>query len=89
MPEIFDNMKNPLLPELRKTLDKGIRADFCVGYVNLRGWRALEDKIEQFTGTDDARCRLLVGMQKLPKDELHTLLSFSNTENKVDLFCYK
>jgi hypothetical protein len=85
MPEIFDNMKNPLLPELRKTLDKGIRADFCVGYVNLRGWRSLEDKIEQFTGTDDARCRLLVGMQKLPKDELHTLLSFSNTENKVDL----
>ena len=85
MPEIFDNMQNPLLPELRKTLDKGIRADFCVGYVNLRGWRSLEDKIEQFAGTDDARCRLLVGMQKLPKDELHTLLSFANTENKVDL----
>ena len=78
-------MQTALLPELRKTLDRGIRADFCVGYVNLRGWRSLEDKIEQFAGTDDARCRLLVGMQKLPKDELHTLLSFSNTENKIDL----
>ncbi len=78
-------MQSPLLPELRHTLDGAVRADFCVGYVNLRGWRSLEDKIEQFTGTDDARCRLLVGMQKLPKDELHTLLSLSNAENKVDL----
>ena len=78
-------MQNPLLPELRHTLDGAVRADFCVGYFNLRGWRSLEDKIEQFAGTDDARCRLLVGMQKLPKDELHTLLSLSNAENKVDL----
>ena len=85
MPIIFDNMQTPLLPELRNILDGAIRADFCVGYVNLRGWRSLEDKIEQFAGTADARCRLLVGMQKLPQDELHTLLSFSNTENKVDL----
>ena len=85
MPIIFDNMQTPLLPELRNTLDGAIRADFCVGYVNLRGWRSLEDKIEQFAGTDEARCRLLVGMQKLPKDELHTLLSFGSAENKVDL----
>ena len=85
MPEIFDNMQTRLLPELRKTLDRGVRADFCVGYVNLRGWRSLEDKIEQFAGTGDAGCRLLVGMQKLPKDELRTLLSLNNAENKIDL----
>ena len=83
MPEIFDNMQTRLLPELRKTLDRGVRADFCVGYVNLRGWRSLEDKIEQFAGTGDAGCRLLVGMQKLPKDELRTLLSLNNAENKI------
>lgn len=48
-------------------------------YVNLRGWRSLDDKIEQFAGTDDARCRLLVGMQKLPKNELH------NSDRVVDV----
>ncbi|MEI6331813.1 MAG: hypothetical protein WCP16_21420 [Pseudanabaena sp. ELA645] len=79
MPRIFDNMQHNLLPELRDTLDGAIRADFCVGYANLRGWRSLEDKIEQFAGTDDAQCRLLVGMQTLDKDELQTLLSLKSS----------
>ena len=84
MPRIFDNMQHNLLPELRDTLDGAIRADFCVGYVNLRGWRSLEDKIEQFAGTDDAQCRLLVGMQTLDKDELQTLLSLKNGVTGID-----
>jgi len=78
-------MQKNLLPELRNTLDGAIRADFCVGYVNLRGWRSIEDKIEQFAGTEDARCRLLVGMQALPKDELQSLLSLSNEEDRISL----
>ena len=81
MPRIFDNMQHNLLPELRDTLDGAIRADFCVGYANLRGWRSLEDKIEQFAGTDEARCRLLVGMQTLERDELQTLLSLKSGLN--------
>ncbi len=85
MPRIFDNMQKNLLPELRNTLDGAIRADFCVGYVNLRGWRSIEDKIEQFAGTEDARCRLLVGMQALPKDELQSLLSLSNEGDRISL----
>jgi superfamily II DNA or RNA helicase len=78
-------MENHLLPELCHNLDGAIRADFCVGYMNLRGWGLLEDKIEQFAGTQEAQCRLLVGMQKLPKDELQTLFSLARDENKVDL----
>ncbi|PZV24419.1 MAG: hypothetical protein DCF12_17500 [Snowella sp.] len=83
MPRIFDNMNQSLLPELKKTLVGANRADFCVGYINLRGWKTLEQEIEKFVGGEDFCCRLLVGMQKSPRDELQTLFSFSQNSNEM------
>jgi SNF2 family DNA or RNA helicase len=84
VPRIFDNIDLSLLPTLRETLKVSYRADFCVGYFNLRGWQKIDDLIEQYIGNEGACCRLLVGMQSLPRDEVHAAFSLGSKDFRID-----
>lgn len=75
MPRIFDNIEQSLLPALRETLQVADHADFCVGYFNLRAWKQLDSYIEKWVGGEGHCCRLLVGMQRLPQEDLRKALS--------------
>jgi len=82
MPKIFDNIDNHLIEGLADSLEVSTRADFCVGYFNLRGWKEIADKIEKLSGKDQNKCRLLVGMQKNPDELLREY--FSAEQNGID-----
>lgn len=84
MPRIFDNIEKELLPALQETLDVSYRSDFCVGYFNFRGWKRLDAQVEKWAGGENSQCRLLVGMQRLPAEELRECLSLIHSDQAID-----
>ena len=85
MPRIFDNLApdSSLLPALRETLGLSSRADFCVGYFNLRGWGGLAPLVDSWQ-PEDGPCRVLIGMQRLPHDDLRETLSLVDKPSGMD-----
>lgn len=83
MPRIFDNIEHTLVEALRDTLKISERADFCVGYFNLRGWRHIDALMEQWQGGEQSCCRLMIGMQEKPEDEMRKVFSLRG-EQEID-----
>ena len=85
MPRIFDNLASDssLLTALQETLELSSGADFCVGYFNLRGWGGLAPYVDDWS-SDDGPCRVLIGMQRPPHDDLRDALSLVNKPSSMD-----
>jgi len=85
MSRIYDNIELDFEHGLLGILSNvGVkRADFCVGYFNLRGWRMICDTVDTLPGDtvyegDDRvfrTCRLLIGMHRPPDELIQKLYS--------------
>ena len=84
MARIFDNIDQDLISALRATLEVSKRSDFCVGYLNLRGWQSIDDLVQNWNPADGQVCRVLVGMQRPPHEEIRELYRAAGEDDLID-----
>jgi hypothetical protein len=84
MPRIFDNIALHLLPDLKQALQTAYRADFCVDYFNLWGWKGIDALVDGWERGEGHCVRLFVGMSDCYKMNCaHTTRSFSQMMNWI------
>ncbi len=49
----------------------------------MRGWKAVDALVEKWAGVTGQQCRLLVGMQRLPQDDLRKAYSLLPREDQI------
>lgn len=76
MPKIFDNIENYLTKGLADSLEVSHRADFCVGYFNLRGWKEVADKIDLFSGNGNEIDKVLTEHYGFTEEELDFIINY-------------
>ena len=84
MARIFDNIDNDLLTTLRATMQVSHRSDFCVGYLNLRGWQAIDDLVAPWNPDIGQVCRVLVGMQRPEREDIRELYLLAGETGLID-----
>ena len=52
MPKIYDNIEQHLNKGLNETLEHSQRADFCVGFFYLSGWKEVSARIDNLVASD-------------------------------------
>lgn len=101
MSKIYDNIgDNKFLDGLHGIVCAPgvVRADFCVGYFNLRGWRSIANEVNDLVGGEvkermfsggkdqwcdvERKCRLLIGMCRPMQDVIHEI--YAVNVQKVD-----
>jgi len=82
LPKIFDNIDQVLVDDLLNSLKVSYRADYCVGYFNLRGWQLIGSNLDEWSGGDENCLRLLIGMVQPEKNLLEK--SFSSNQTDID-----
>ncbi len=85
MPRIFDTLtpEGTLRPALQETLELCQRANFCVGYFNLRGWKGLDSRIEDWSDPESL-CMPPSSLQRLPHEELREVMSLFDGRTQAD-----
>ncbi len=83
---VLDNLTEDgrLLTALSKSLGRAFRADVCVGYFHLRGWSSLTGSLTHFEGGDAGACRVIVGMNRPPQDEMRRLQRARLEDDEAD-----
>ena len=62
MPNIYDNIHDSLMSGIEAQMKDAERADYCVGYLSLRGWQHIAPMVDRWPGGEKGQLRLLVGM---------------------------